>query len=140
MNEGFKQELERAIIAKTQCEEYSTITINSDWGIDVYVSPSEEKVHHAVSCFTGLVGKLEKKQALYGTSFEFVGHNAFLSVRITTPEQCKIVGYKIERKPKKVVVESAEMEEVKTPVTDCDFRAGRVKAGEFEPIKETVNV
>ena len=73
------------------------------------------------------------KQEKYGTAFEFRGNNEFISVRITTPEQCKIVGYKIEKRPKNVVVESTEIEEIKTPVTDCDLRAGRVKAGEFEP-------
>ena len=57
---------------------------------------------------------------------------------VVTPEQCKIVGYKIEKRPKRVVVESAEIEIVKTAVTDCDFRSGKVKAGEFEPLSETI--
>lgn len=140
MKEGFREALEKALTAKDSFENYSQLTINHDWTIEVYVHPGSDDVHKAVSAFTGLVGKLEKKQESYGTAFEFVGSNDLLSVRIVTPEQCKIVGYKVEKRPKRVVVESSEIEEVKTPVTDCDFRAGRVKAGEFEPLPVEVGV
>lgn len=135
MKDGFKDALEKAIAAKDSFNEYSTLTINNDWGIDVYVYPSSNMVHQAVAAFTGLIGKLEKKQELWGTDFEFTGANDFMNVRIKTPEQCKIVGYKIEKRPKKVLIESSEIETVKTPVTDCDFRAGKVKEGEFEPLQ-----
>ena len=135
MKEGFREALEKAIAAKESFDEYSQITINHDWKIDVYVSPSENSVHRAVAAFTGLIGKLEKKQSSYRTEFNFVGENEFFDVKITTPEQCRIVGYKVEKRPKRVVVDSAEIETVRTPVTDCDFRAGKVKAGEFEPVE-----
>lgn len=140
MKEGFKEALEKAIAAKDSFNDYCTLTINNDWGIDVYVSPSADMVHQAVAAFTGLIGKLEKKQELWGTDFEFTGANDFINVKIKTPESCKIVGYKIEKRPKKVWIESSEIETVKTPVTDCDFRTGKVTAGEFEFIKESDNV
>jgi hypothetical protein len=136
MKDGFKEALGKAITAKESFPEYSTITINNNWEIDVYVHPSESHVHLAVAAFTKLIGKLEKRQESYGTAFEFTGSNDNVNVRIITPEQCKIVGYKIEKRIKNVVVQSNEIEEVKTPVTDCDIKSGKVKIGDFETLIE----
>lgn len=139
MKDNFKENIEKAITAKDKCgDQYCQITINHDWKIEVYAHPSEEELHATVSALTGLTGKLTKKQEMFGTSFEFSGEKDSISVRIRTPEQCKIVGHRIEKRPKRVIVESAEIEEIRTPVTDCDFRTGKVKAGEFEPLKEEV--
>jgi hypothetical protein len=134
MKENFRNNLEKAIQAKSSVSEYCTITIENDWTIKVYAHPSESKLHQVVAALTSLTGRLEKKQAPYGTEFQFIGNNEDFHVTVITPERCKIVGYKIAKRPKRVIVETAEIEEVKTPVTDCDFRAGKVKAGEFEPI------
>lgn len=135
MKENFRSNLEKAILAKNSVSEYCTVEIENDWTIKVYAHPSEEKLHQVVSSLTSLTGRLEKKQAAYGTEFHFVGMNEDFNVVVVTPEQCKIVGYKIEKRAKRVVVESNETETIKTPVTDCDFRSGKVKAGEFEPLE-----
>jgi hypothetical protein len=139
MKANFKELLEKAVDAKALCDgpsEFFKIEINDDWKITVYAHPSEEKLHKVVGALISLTGKLEKRQEAWGTGMHFFGANDDFDVQVVTPEKCKIVGYKIEKRPKKVTVETAEMETVKTPVTDCDFRAGKVKSGEFEPVKE----
>ena len=138
MKEGFLDKIVKAIEAKGKCDspnQYCTISIEDDWKIKIYAHPSEDNLHQTVAALTSLTGKMEKRQEMWGSAFEFFGENENYHVTVKTPEQCKIVGYKIEKRPKKVMVESSEMEIVKTAVTDCDFRAGKVKAGEFEPLQ-----
>ena len=126
--------LDKAIAAKEKCSSYCTITIENGWKISVSAYPDGHNIHETVAYLTPIVGKLAKKQSDYGTNFEFVHESDELSVRVVTHQKCQVVGYKIERRPVKKLIETGEEEVVKTPVTDCDLRAGKVTAGQFEPI------
>src|SRR6266403_2607826 len=138
MKKNFRENLEKAIVAKERCDgpsQYCTISVEDNWQIKIYANPSNEDVHKTVAAMVPLLGSLKKKADYFG-SLSFIGANEFFDISIKTPEQCKIVGYKIEKRPKMLTVQTAEIETVRVPVTDCDFQSGKVKAGEFEPIAQ----
>jgi hypothetical protein len=131
--EGFEVCLGQAIIAKKKIgEDYCTVRIEHSWKIVVYAHPDEKNLHQVVAALTSLTGRLEKGESAGSICFE--GANGFFEVLVVTPEQCKIVGYKTEQRAKKKEIILDEYETVRTPVTDCEVRTGKVKAGDFEPV------
>ena len=132
MNENFNENLKKAIEAKRQVKGYCTVTVEHDWKIKVYAHPDSSKVHEAVAALTPLTGRMEKQEG-FG-SIDFCGENESFSTKVITLEECKILGYKLKKSSKPVMVESGEMEEVveREAITDCAIRQGKYTKADIE--------